>query len=577
MNKVAPNKAGNLELQIPEVFQPMFAAMERFIWRFIILRGGRGSAKSWTVAIFLILLASKRKVRILCTREFQKTMAESVHKLLSDQIYALGYSSIFKIQKTSIQCLTTGSEFLFVGIRTNVDEIKSMEGIDVCWIEEGQSTSQYSLDVLVPTIRKPDSFIIITFNPYMDSDPVHVMSENPDSRMLVIEANYMHNPFFPEVLRIDMERDKETDYDKYEWVWLGKCKGISAAQIFRGKYRVEAFDTPSNVQFYYGMDFGFANDPAAIVRSFVVGDTLYIDYEAFGVGVELDELPDFCDSVPGIRLHPLPADNSRPETISYLKNKQFNIYGCEKIAIEEGISYLKNFAEIVVHPRCVRIKEEFDLYQYKVEKVSGAILPIPVDRFNHGIDALRYAHLTRMRTVSTGSVYSSFTVNSLVAPFAVAGTVFTATFATPGRTLTVSLALANGALIVIDEYASYGPVDFSKLRTRFHESVRIVWFPFMDMDDVSPSTVQDAIENNIEPAVGNLFPAPGEGIKLINALFKNKALYVANTCVDVINALTHRTFAGPQAELEKPKNINEMTLLSELLEYATWRARGRVA
>lgn len=570
------NADGHLELKIPKIFEPMFAALTEFLWRIIILRGGRGSAKSWTVATFLILLAVQKKVRVLCTREYQKTMAESVHKLLSDRIHELGYDSAFKIQKNSITCPMTGSEFLFVGIRTNIDEIKSMEGIDVCWIEEGQSASQYSLDVLMPTIRKHNSFIIITFNPYMDSDPVYVMSENPDSRMLVIEANYDDNPFFPEVLRVDMERDKETDYDKYEWVWLGKCKGISAAQIFRGKYRVEAFETPANVQFYYGMDFGFANDPAAITRSFVIGNTLYIDYETGGVGIELDDLPTMCENIPAIRLHPLPADNSRPETISFLKNKGFNIYGCEKLPIEEGISYLKNFTEIVIHPRCPRTKEEFDLYQYKVDRVSGAILPVPMDKFNHWIDSLRYAHVTRMRSVTAGSVYSGFTVNSLVAPFAVVGTVYTATFASPGRTLSVSLAMANGALHIVDDYAMAGPLDFERIKARFRDGVHHVWFPFMEIDKVDLSLVHEIASLGVEPAVGNCMPAPGEGMKLVNTLLRSKALFVSQACVDSTNALISRTFIGAQTDLEKPKNVNDMTLLCELIEYAVWRAKGRL-
>lgn len=573
--------AESSELKIPAIFKPLFGILADIAlavaWRVIILRGGRGSAKSWTVATFLILMTANRKLRVLCTREYQKTIGESVHKLLSDRIHDLGYDALFKIQKNSIVCTKTGSEFLFVGVRTNVDEIKSMEGIDICWIEEGQSMSQYSIDVLFPTIRKPGSFIIITFNPYMDSDPVFVMSEKPDARTLVITANYCDNPWFPEVLRMDMERDKELDFDKYEWIWLGKCKGISAAQIFRGKYKVADFDTPKNVQFHYGMDFGFSQDPNAIIRSFVVGNTLYIDQEAWGVGVELgDDLEHFVDSVPGIRIHPLPADNARPETISLLKNRGFNIFGQEKLPIEEGIEYLRGFTEIVIHPRCVHTKEEFDLYQYKVDRVSGAILRIPVDKYNHLIDALRYSHVSRMRGVTSGSVYPGFTVRSVITPFAVSGIVYTASFATPGRTLTVSLAVANGVLNIVSDYAMNGPFDYKRVLERFGKNCHHVWFPLCKPEEVNPQFIAELWDLDVEPSVGNFFPADGEGIRTVNNLLKNGSLAVFDDCIDTINALTNRTFRMG-GELEAAKNVTEMVYMCELIEYAVWRALGRLA
>ena len=233
-------------LQIPKIFMPLFTNTKRKNF----LRGGRGSAKSWVAADYCILAAIDRKVRVLCTREFQKTIAESVHNLISKRIEMLGLSPYFTITNSKIRCTSTGSEFIFAGIRTNVDEIKSMEGIDICWVEEAQNMSQYSLDILIPTIRKDGSILIFTFNPFKDTDPVYVMSETPDENTLVITANFYDNPFFPEVLRMEMEADKKNDYDKYEWVWLGKCKGVSAAQVFRGKYRRAEFDTPDGVQFY---------------------------------------------------------------------------------------------------------------------------------------------------------------------------------------------------------------------------------------------------------------------------------------------------------------------------------------
>ena len=560
-------------LKIPDVFRPLFEQPKRKN----ILHGGRGSAKSWTAAIFCIVQAMNRKVRVLCTREFQKSIAESVHNLLSKCIEEMEYSAYFTITQNKITCFN-GSEFIFAGVRTNVDEIKSMEGIDICWIEEGQSMSQYSLDILIPTIRKPGSMIIITFNPYRDDDPVYTMAKYPDDDTLVIEANYPDNPFFPDVLRKEMERDKELDFDKYEWVWLGKCKGISEAQIFRGKYEVRAFDVPPGVQFLYGGDWGFAQDPTTVVRSFIVGNTLYIDQEAWGVGVELDDLPSFYNSVEGTSLWPIPTDNSRPETISFMKSKGFNVYGAEKWngSVEDGIAYLKNFTKIVIHPRCVHTKEEFDLYQYKVERQTGEILRIPVDKYNHCIDAIRYAHVNRMRSQTSGSVYTGLSVKSIVAPFDFVGVVYTGTFASPGRILTVSIFVSNGALFVTSDYAINGEFDFDRITERFSKACRHVWIPFCLPEELNPSLLLEAANKGIEPASGTVFPAEGEGVKLINRLLSNNALRIADSCFSLIGALTERTYRM-EGKLENSRNVTEMVHLCELFEYTVWRVQGRIA
>ena len=221
-------------MQIPEVFRPLFERPKRKN----ILYGGRGSAKSHTVARYVLTRAYEKPIRVLCTRELQKSIAESVHQLLSDCIEEMGLTDFFAVQRDRILG-KNGSEFIFAGVRQNTNEIKSMENITICWVEEAQAMTQQSLDVLIPTIRAPGSILIFTFNPFKDSDPIYVMSQNPDDDTLVIKANHDDNPFFPEELRREMENCKKTDYDKYLWVWEGQCLGISKAQIFRDKYEVK--------------------------------------------------------------------------------------------------------------------------------------------------------------------------------------------------------------------------------------------------------------------------------------------------------------------------------------------------
>lgn len=361
--------------------------------RYKVAYGGRGSSKSWTAGGCLILLAMKSKVRILCTRQLQTSIANSVHKLLSDTINRLGLDDYFDITRDAIRC-SNGSEFFFKGIQNNINEIKSIEGIDYCWVEEAQSVSEESWEVLIPTIRKEGSEIWITFNPDRDEDATYqrfVVNPPPDSIVQLI--NYNDNPWFPDVLRREMEYCKEVDFGKYEHIWLGKTVLDTELQVYHGKFELKEFETPQNATFYYGADWGFANDPTAIIRCFIKDQCLYIDYESGGVGVEFEELPQLFNKIPDIRRWDIRADSARPETISYMARQGYKVKACPKWkgSVEDGIEYIRSFRHIYVHPRCKHTYEEFKFYSYKQDKNTGDILPIVVDKDNHYMDALRYA------------------------------------------------------------------------------------------------------------------------------------------------------------------------------------------
>lgn len=561
-----------VKMQIPEVFEPLFKRPKRKN----ILYGGRGSAKSHTVARYVITRAMEKPIRILCTRELQKSIAESVHQLLCKCIEELEVSEYFEIQRDKIFC-KNGSEFIFAGVRQNTNEIKSMEDITICWVEEAQAMTQQSLDVLIPTIRAPGSILIFTFNPFKDSDPIYVMSQNPDEDTLVIHANYNDNPFFPEELRREMEIDKKRDYDKYLWVWEGQCLGISKAQIFRDKYEVREFDTPDNAMFNYGCDWGFSIDPTAIVRSFIIGNTLYIDQEAGRVGVDIEDLPALFDEVPGTSIYPIYADNARPETISFMQSKRYNVIGAEKWqgCIEDGISYLRSFSKIVIHPRCKQTIEEFGLYQYKVDHQTGEILREPLDKFNHFIDALRYSHTVSMRTKSNGKVYDEFKIANICSPIDYKGTIYLGTYVLPGSTLTLAFGVVKGNIVLINDYEYKGGINFEKMREHFPVGSTIYWFPFCKSDEVAPNIVQECIDAKIEPAVGAILPNEGEGAKLVNRLFKAESLFCFNTATFAITALNSRTYLA-EGKLEKNSQITRNIRICELFEYTVWRTVGRL-
>ncbi len=365
--------------------------------RLKIAHGGRGSGKSWTFARMLILRAAEEPIRILCARELQNSIQDSVHQLISDQIRAMDLAAAFVVQENKIvsRC---GAQFMFKGLRgmkNDAKALKSLEGVDICWIEEGQTVSAASLETLTPTIRKPKAEIWITYNPDQETDPVYKLAMNPPDSAIVRQVNYDQNPWFHETsLPAEMEWMRRTDPDAYAHVWLGECRRFTEAQILRGKYRIDAF-TPMPYWHgpYFGADWGFATDPTALVKLWIFDRTLYVEHEAYGVGVEIDHTPALFDTVPGSREHIIRADSARPETISYLRRQGFSVRPADKGkgSVEDGIAHLRSYDSIVIHPRCVHFAEEARLYSYKTDRLSGDILPIPLDAHNHCIDAARYA------------------------------------------------------------------------------------------------------------------------------------------------------------------------------------------
>ncbi|MES1989229.1 MAG: PBSX family phage terminase large subunit [Pseudomonadota bacterium] len=210
--------------------------------RYKILYGGRGGSKSWGAVRALIILATQSKTRILCAREIQNSIRDSVHKLISDQIHEMGFAAHFEIQRDTIKGIN-GSEFLFKGLRMNVQEIKSTEGIDICWVEEAQTVSKASWDVLIPTIRKDGSEIWITFNPELDTDVTYqrfVM--NPPSTAKVVKINWQDNPWFPKELIAEKDDLKERDFDSYLTVWEGNCRQVLDGAIYAKEIRLATED-----------------------------------------------------------------------------------------------------------------------------------------------------------------------------------------------------------------------------------------------------------------------------------------------------------------------------------------------
>jgi phage terminase large subunit len=378
-----------LRIETPRAFLPLLQRK-----RFKGASGGRGGAKSHFFCEALVEEMVCGHTRAVCLREVQNSIKDSVKQLIEDKIQKLGVESLFKITDNEIVG-PHESLMVFKGLRNHTaTSIKSLEGFTRAFVEEAQTVSQRSLDMLVPTIRAPGSELWFGWNPNLATDPIdRFFAENADDPDFVhIKVNYSDNPWLPAELRRDMERDKARDPDKYAHIWLGEYQRNSEARVFRN-WRVEPFDTPDKSVFYFGADWGFSIDPTVLVRCYIEGRTLFVDQEAYKVGCEIDRTPQLFDTIPGARLWPITADSARPETISYVKRNGYpRIKPAAKGAnsVMDGIEFLKSY-DIVVHPRCRHTIDELTLYSFKTDPLTGEVTPILEDKKNHVIDALRYA------------------------------------------------------------------------------------------------------------------------------------------------------------------------------------------
>ncbi len=391
-------------LPTPKAYLPLLAPHKRYRGA----RGGRGSAKSWFFAELIVdRFLEYPRLRAVCVREFQKSLEMSAKRLIEDTIDRLGVGQFFRVLNTHIET-PAGGVILFQGMATHTAEsIKSLEGFSLAWIEEAQSLSQRSLDLLRPTIREEGSEIFASWNPRFPTDPIEKLlwSDDRPENVAVVHTTYQNNPFFPDVLRKEMEWDRKRDPEKYAHVWLGEYERHSENRVFKN-WTIDEFDTPEDAMFYYGADWGFSVDPSVLVRCFVHDRTLYVDHEAYRVGVEVDHLGGLFDQVPGARNWPITADSARPETISYLQRNGFPrmvaaIKG--KDSVKEGVIFLQNY-NIVVHPRCIHTIDELTMYAFKTDKMTGMVTPLLEDKKNHVIDSLRYA-VEKLRKPPQGLVW----------------------------------------------------------------------------------------------------------------------------------------------------------------------------
>ena len=378
--------------------------------RYKVLYGGQGGAKSWGIARALLILGAKKQMRILCAREFQISIKDSVHKLLCDQIEALGLLGFYEITQATIRG-ANGTEFAFIGLKNNPTNIKSFEGVDICWVEEAQSVSRVSWKTLIPTIRKEGSEIWVSFNPELETDETYQrFVVSPPRDCISIKINYWYNPWFPETLKLEMEASKGRNFEEYQQVWEGLCRQTVDGAIFANEMmKAEAEDRITKVPYdptkpvHAVCDLGWADATAWWFIQFVGMETHLIRYfedsqrtmtsylaqlQTYGYVYDTIWLPHDAQS------KTLAAAGRSIEDI--VRNAGFKTRILDRVPVVDSIN-----AARTVLPNCYFDRENtadglncLRHYRYEVDPETGQFSKQPLhDQYSHGADAFRYIGL----------------------------------------------------------------------------------------------------------------------------------------------------------------------------------------
>ena len=406
-------------IELPPKLAELFS-YPRGALRYRNARGGRGSGKSRSFALMAAVFGYAERLRILCTRDIQDSIKESFHAELKAAIESVPWLEDHYDVGVDYIRGKNGTEFMFKGLRHSMGSIKSTSGIDICIVEEAEDVPERAWKDLTPTIRKAGSEIWVIWNPKNQGSPVDKrFVQTSPHRAITVELNYWDNPFFTPELEEERLNDLERySPEEYHHVWEGGYLINNEACVFAKKWDVREFEPgPDWDGPYHGLDFGFAEDPTAATKSWIFNGCLYIEYDAAKRKLELDDTAEYLKArIPGIEKYVLRADNARPESISFVRRHGLpRAVPVEKGAksVEDGIAYMRGFKRIYIHPRCKDTIEEFRYYSYKIDRLTGDILPVIVDKWNHCIDSIRYA-LEPLIKNQNGGLYSAIMAKNKV-------------------------------------------------------------------------------------------------------------------------------------------------------------------
>lgn len=384
-------------IQIPQEYKRLFDKD----WREASVYGGRYSLKSHTVARVLLIRGRQEKLRIACFREFQNSISESSHQLLSDLINMYELYDYVITDKT-ITNKITGTDFIFKGLHHNEQNIKSTEGIDIAWVEEAQTISKSSIDILTPTVRKEGSQIIYTYNRLMEDDPVHtrlVIEGRPNT--LVLNVNYdvaQKYGFIPDVILREIEDDKVNRPALYKHKWLGEPATLES-RIYKDWAIIDSIPHEARLE-RYGLDFGYTNDPSALVAIYYYNGGYIVDEILYGKGIKNKEIAETLLNLPRAIVV---ADSAEPKSIAEIKDYRINIIGVSKTKNETRTQTFKKWSianvqnsKISVTNTSTNVIKEYHNYLWQTDK-EGKILNEPEHEYSHSMNAIEYP----MTTITT--------------------------------------------------------------------------------------------------------------------------------------------------------------------------------
>lgn len=374
-------------IEIPKEYKRLFDDD----WRECAIYGGRFSLKSHTVARYLLIMARMKKIRVGCFREFQNSITESSHQLLADLIKQYELTD-FQVTNNSIINTINGSDFLFKGLHHNEQSVKSTEGIDIAWVEEAQTISKDSIEILTPTIRKEGSKLIYTYNRLLEDDPVHqrlVIEGRPNT--LVINVNYdiaLKYGMMPDVIKAEMEDDKLKRPALYKHKWLGEPNSTEL-RIYKDWAIIDEIPHEARLE-RYGLDFGYSNDPASIVAVYKYNDGYIWDEIFYKKGFFNNQLADVIKAQEKKAL--TVADSAEPKSIDEMALYDVAIVGAKKgqDSIRHGISMVQA-QRVSVTKRSINLIKEYKSYLWKTDKDGNIIPGVPEGGNDHALDAGRYA------------------------------------------------------------------------------------------------------------------------------------------------------------------------------------------
>ncbi len=408
-----------MEIKIPNEYRPLFTDD----WREAAIHGGRYSLKSHTVARYLIIKAREKKTRVACFREFQTSIAESSHQLLKELIIKYELTD-FEVTNNSIINTVNGSDFIFKGLWGNEQGIKSIEGIDIAWVEEAQTVSNKSIEVLTPTVRKPNSKIIYTYNRLLEEDPVHkrlVIDGRPNT--LIINQNYdiaMKYGWMPDVIMDEIEDDKKNRPGLYKHKWMGEpCN--TELRIYKDWKIIDEIPHEARLE-RRGIDFGFSNDPTAIIDIYKYNDGYILDEQLCRTGMLSKDIADILKNLPNCLNV---ADSAEPRLIEEIKQYGINIIGAKKqkkktfgsMQVKDGgaTSYVKWSIGIVQQQRISVTKRSSNLikayrsYMWKTDK-EDKILNEPDHYLSDCPDAVRYGMVSLIPVIRKREIINSLPI-----------------------------------------------------------------------------------------------------------------------------------------------------------------------